>query len=238
MGTLVLKNMPLWLGKYNLSNYAHAIAIDYGADPVEDTVLADTTHSFKGGLKSVGASLETFWDDTPDPDIFSNVGSDVVLTAATSELGPEGDPGFILTANQGSYSWGGGVGELLAVSLAGQGASNLVKGTIELQGTKTASGDSDGRQLGAVTAAQRVYAAIHATTVSGTSPTLDAIVQSDDNGGFTSATNRITFTQKTAISAEFASLAGAITDDYWRVNFTIGGSDTPTFKFVVCIGIL
>jgi hypothetical protein len=73
----------------------------------------------------------------------------------------------------------------------------------------------------------------------GTSPTLDVIVQSDDASGFPSATNRITFTQATGFTAEYATpVAGAITDDWWRVNFTIGGTASPNFTFICVIGIL
>jgi len=32
-------------------------------------------------------------------------------------------------------------------------------------------------------------------------------------------------------------VAGAITDDYFRVNFTIAGTGSPSFKFVVLFGV-
>lgn len=239
MGTMVLKNMPLWLGSYDFANYAHAVAIDHGADPVESTVLTDDTHKFKGGLRSIGVALESYWDDTPDAEVFGNVGSvDVPLSIATSELGVEGDPAYIVLPNQADYSWGGAVGDMLSVNLAGQGAAPLVRGTIELNGLKSSSSNSTGRQLGAVSAAQKVYASLHVTAVAGTNPTLDAIVQSDDGAGFGSPIARLTFSQKTGISSQHMSLVGAITDDYWRVNYTIGGTDSPSFTFVVVIGII
>ena len=86
-------------------------------------------------------------------------------------------------------------------------------------------------------AGKSMYAALHVISVSGTSPTLDVIVQSDDNSGFTTPTNRITFSQTGAVGAEWGSVAGAVTDDYWRVSYTIGGSDTPTFAFAVTCGL-
>jgi hypothetical protein len=61
-------------------------------------------------------------------------------------------------------------------------------------------------------------------------------VESDDNGSMTSATTQITFPQKTFVTSEWLSAAGAITDDYWRVGYTIGGS-TPSFNFAVVVGI-
>ena len=81
-----------------------------------------------------------------------------------------------------------------------------------------------------------MYSYLHVMTTGTGSPTLDVVIQSDDNAGMTSPTTRITHAQKTAIGAELLSVAGAVMDDYWRVNFTIGGS-SPSFLFAVMLGI-
>ncbi len=70
----------------------------------------------------------------------------------------------------------------------------------------------------------------------GGSPTLDVTIESAALVGFGSPTTRMTFSQMTARGAQFASVAGAITDPYWRVKWTLGGS-TPGFALVVAIGI-
>jgi hypothetical protein len=94
-------------------------------------------------------------------------------------------------------------------------------------------------ELGAVAAGQRVYAALHVIDpVSGTSPTLDVTLKSAALVGFGSPTTRLTFTQATEPTSELLSAAGAITDEFWRVDFSIGGTDTPTFPFIVVVGIL
>ena len=103
---------------------------------------------------------------------------------------------------------------------------------------RTSSSTGTGRQLGAVIAGKSLYAALHVISVSGTSPTLDVIVQSDDNAGFTTPTTRVTFSQTGVVGAQWGSVAGAVTDEYWRISYTIGGSDTPTFAFAVTAGIL
>ena len=54
--------------------------------------------------------------------------------------------------------------------------------------------------------------------------TLDVIVESDDNAGFTTPTTRITFTQVTTTPISYlSSLAGSVTDTYWRMKWTISG---------------
>lgn len=66
------------------------------------------------------------------------------------------------------------------------------------------------------------------TAASGTTPTLDATVQTSKDG----ATWRTlgTFAQKTAISAERKSFGGC--DRFARIIWTIGGT-TPSFTFSV-----
>jgi hypothetical protein len=50
--------------------------------------------------------------------------------------------------------------------------------------------------------------------------------------------SRITFTTATGRTSQMLSVAGAITDDYWRVSYTIGGTGGPTFAFAVTAGII
>ena len=104
--------------------------------------------------------------------------------------------------------------------------------------TRTATANGTARQLGAVAAGQSVYATLHVlATVSGTSPTLDVVVASAATDSWP-GTSRITFSRKTAIGPQFATpVDGSITDPWRRVQYTIGGTDTPTFPFVVLIGI-
>jgi hypothetical protein len=62
------------------------------------------------------------------------------------------------------------------------------------------------------------------------------VIQSDNAEAFTTPTARITFAQATAAGAQLLSANGAITDDWWRVNYTIAGT-APSFTFGVAIGI-
>lgn len=82
-----------------------------------------------------------------------------------------------------------------------------------------------------------MYVALHVLSVSGTTPSLTVIVQSDDNVGFTTPTIRISFTAATEVGAQWGSVAGALTDDYWRISYTISGTN-PVFAFAVSAGVL
>lgn len=130
----------------------------------------------------------------------------------------------------------GAVGDLATHSVSFSG-SRIIRGIVEHTATLTANGDSTGTQLGAVSASQRIWAAVHFLTAGGTStPTITVKIQSDDNGSFTSATDRITFTAQTAKGAQFGSTLGAIADDYWRATWTVSGT-SPSFQTRILIGI-
>ena len=113
----------------------------------------------------------------------------------------------------------------------------LVRGVYATSQTVTATGNStSGHQLGAVSATQRVYGGVHFLTAGGTTPSITVILESDDSNAFSSATTRATFTAATARGAQWTSVAGAITDDWWRFRWTVSGTG-PSFQVRGFIGI-
>lgn len=239
MAEHVLTGGLLMFDGLDLSNYSRSVVLDCSADAKDSTCLGHTTRRRKGGLKDVALGAAGFFEAAdPDASLFAAAGvSDKVITVSAGQN--LGDIAFFFKALLGEYQpFGADVGELAGFQLnAGCNGEKLVRGTLMELSTQTASANGTGRQLVAVGAAEKVYAALHVLAVSGSSPTLDLKIQSDDNAGFTSATDRITFTQATAVGAQFGSLAGAITDDYWRAVWTIGGG-SPSFRIAVAVGVL
>jgi hypothetical protein len=104
-----------------------------------------------------------------------------------------------------------------------------------------ASGNGTARQIGAVASGKALYAALHVISSSGDgSQTLDVEIESDSADDFTgSETSRITFSQvATSVQSQWGSVDGAITDDWWRAKWTVGGTGSPEFDFVIALGIL
>jgi hypothetical protein len=238
MATYVQTDVKWWLGEFDLSADFNAVSLAAGVDLVDNTVYGDDTRSVAGGLQTVRLEGEGYWDSPVDAALYSAVGlADTVVSIGPVD-GSETSPAFFAQLVSGEYApISGAVGDMAAfrVSGDGRGGGGLIRGQIFINRTAVTASSNSGTavQLGAVTAAQSVYASLHALTVSG--GTLDVTVESDDNSGMTSATTRITFAQVTAVGSEYASTAGAITDDYWRVDFTVGGGGS--FDFVVCVGI-
>lgn len=240
MATLVLTNGKLWFGGQDFSGDHNQINLDYAAEMLDRTVFGDSTRRNHGGIKTVELSAGGLWDaaatSDPDPVYFANIAvANTPLTVAAE--GAEGDIGFSFLANLAQYAPGAAVGELFAFEVTAGASGLLVRGTVMHNNTRTGTLTGTVRQLGAVGATQKMYAALHVLTVSGTTPTLTVGVQSDDNSGMTLPTTHFSFTQKTAIGSQWATpVSGPITDDYWRIIWTIGGTN-PSFKFIVLVAI-
>ena len=237
--------LNVYVGGYNLACRAKSIdAPALSVVELDTTTLCDTWEKRFGGLKSASWTADVLQDfDTDQVDQL--LGMTTLGGAFPISVPPAGatagSVAFTFNARQFSYSpLQASAGELAMATIAGAGeGSPVVRGTLmNAPATAiTATGTTAGQQLGAVSASQRLYAALHVLSASGTSPTMDVVIQSDDNGSFTSATTRITMTQATGITSQWSSVAGSITDDYWRASITIGGSDTPTFTYALVLGI-
>lgn len=78
--------------------------------------------------------------------------------------------------------------------------------------------------------AKTIRAQLNVTAASGTSPTLDAVIQDSLDGGVTWNTIG-TFAQKTAVAREVINITAPFSD-MLRVQWTIAGT-TPSFTFAV-----
>ena len=195
------------------------------------------------GLKTGTVEIEFMQDLTQggvDDTLWSNFGAASVPRSFVT-ASADGSVAMLMRGIQLSYTpLTGDVGELAMGSVSSTVSNGpLVRGRLLHPSSvaRTSSASGVARQLGEVIAGKSLYAALHVIAASGTSPTLAVKVQSDDNADFTTPTDRITFTTATAKGAQWSSVAGAITDDYWRVTYTIGGT-SPSFAFAVTAGIV
>lgn len=232
MGNFVLTNRKIYLGEHDLTGDTNATAMDSSAALSESTCFGSATVTRLPGLKSTTFQVEGFYNDAAtDNYSFNKIGvSDSVLTVA-AEGGAAGEVGYFSQVHAATYSMGGSVGDALPFSCSGEINGEVYRGTFLENSTQTSSGIGTGYQLGSGT----VFCALHVIAASGTTPTLDIDIESDDNGAFSSPTVRGSFAQATGTTAEWLPL-GAYGDDYYRVSWTIGGGG-PSFSFVVVLGL-
>lgn len=238
----VLTDAKVYFGGYDLSGDHNSVALAWGAEEVENTTFGDTTRTRTGGLKTAAAEGGGFWNGGADNDQqhFDSIGV-VDKPVMFADSGDAGDAAYFMKAMTASYQIGGAVGELLPFDLSAvaTGGTPMVRGTVLYNGTIGATANGTAYQVGAVSATQKLYAALFILDdPAGTSPTIDVVIESDDASGFASGTTRITFAQQTARGAVWATpVSGAITDTYWRAAITVGGT-SPSFRCAVVIGIL
>jgi hypothetical protein len=83
---------------------------------------------------------------------------------------------------------------------------------------------------------KKLRASLHVLSASA-ADTLDVIVASDSQQAFGGTPEtRITFPQRTAIGGELLTVDGPHADTWYRVQYTIAGTD-PSFTFAVAVGI-
>lgn len=240
MAKFVFNDGKVFSGGYDLSSHITSVNLDITAEELDATTINSGGFKSKlGGIKDSTLQLDGFYEagaNKPDALLGASVGNELIVTTVPDA--GVGNTAYFMKSRLFSYSMFGTVGEIAPFSITkSQSDDEVVQGKIEIDGALTATGNSTGVQLGAVGATEKVYVAIHCTAVSGTStPTVTFKLQSDDNSSFTSPTDRITFSNITAIGADYQSAAGAITDTYYRLNYTISGT-SPSFSIHATIGI-
>ena len=235
----------IYIGGYKISPELVEAQIKYGHDVKQITTFGQDTAINTPGLSNIsfsGNGWVNAADNAQEEQVAANVGlSNVAVSFMPTNTPVAGDPALFFKALTSNYEVGGSIGDVLGFNfdmMGGDGGYPLCRGWVLEPGTasKTETGATTGQDLGGIGADQYLYAVLHVFSVSA-SDTIDVIIQSDDNVGFTSATNRITFTQASAIEGQFATrVSGAITDNYWRAYYTIAGTD-PAISFACSMAI-
>ncbi len=242
MSKLVYKNCKLYSGGYNLSGDVNEMSFEYEFKEVPAFDFSSTAEYSIPGLPKIAYDLKgAVQMNSPTLAVEDILMAQIVTLdnplTFCALTGADGDIAYFTKACGFTYSPGAPVGDLYKYQAKGAGSGEvLVRGQMAATGAKTVTGTGTALNLGAVTAAQKVYAALHVVAASGAAPTLDVIVESDDAQGFATPVTRATFAQQNAISSAFVSAAGPITDTWWRAKWTIGGGG-PSFTVAVVIGI-
>lgn len=217
----------------DLTGQANQVAEAWSAN-----MLTKTTYASEGweesqpGNRSATVSMTTYLDEALDDDVLVAGASGLVVSVTASN--DQGAPGYSLTAaNLSELGQDWQVGQLVAQPLTFVNDGPAFAGSLLLpKAARTSGASGTVEQLGAVSASQRVRASLHVTSITGGNVAVK--VQSAALVGFGSPTDRITFATLTDVGALSSSAAGAITDEHWRVTYTMTASSVT---FAVIVGI-
>lgn len=234
----ILRDVECWFAQYRLRGQMNSCALQDAVDISEATVFGDAAKRRIAQLYNPSCGMEGYYDPTAtDKPAHDNLGvANVPLSVAP--LGATvGNRAYLMRVINGEISFGGAVGDVLPFSLSAEGSDGgrLIRGYVGHAATRTTTANGVAINLGALTSTQKLYAALHVLDAS-ISDTLDVVIASDNAEAFSSGTTRGAFTQASAASSQWLTIDGPITDDWWRVQWTIGGVG-PSFNFVVTFGI-
>lgn len=239
-------NARIYLAEVDLSGVANACALNMKTDIVDCTAFSDAYKDKLGGFTDVIVDVSGYFDAGTDPDTSGNPDHKMFDQLALSNgvlsiiggTGAAADTCWFFRPTLTTYNpLEGKVSEMATFKLHGEGAAPLVKGQVMVaKAAKTLTGTSTPYQLGALTATQTLYCAVHVFAASA-DDTLDLVLQSDAAEAFDSPTSQITFAQITGIGQDWQSKAGAVADTWWRLSYTIGGV-APSFTIAVVAGIV
>lgn len=230
------------VGKYDLSGVSNECSVNLTVEPLDSTTFGNTSRRKLPGLLDGSWSAACVWDDATVEAALNDLPSDASDDEGAFVFAPSktaGGPAYVGSGCVYTVERGGVVGELYSASFQAnfRHAIAALKGVLSENGqtARTANGNGTGGQLGAVGATQYLYGALLVTVAAG--GTIDVVVESDDNGAFSSAVTRITFPQVTTSAVSyFRRVQGAITDDHFRVRWTVGGG-APSYRLIAAIGI-
>lgn len=245
MSHFVNTNVGAYANQYNFSGDMNTAGLTIEAEILDGTTfLGGSTRNHVAGLLNNSLDLAGFVDfaeiNTGDADsVDKYMFGALSLTAPIVSLCPEGpymgERAFFGNFVYSQYNPHGNVGDLMAFDLKAYCSSPLVRGIVANNAliAVTASGTTTKYQLGAVAlGTTRLVAHLHVVDFVGTS--LSVVVQSDANATAGGETNRVTFTTATDTTFERKTLATAVTDTWWRLNYTFVGTSV---KFLVVFGI-
>jgi hypothetical protein len=235
----ILKNCKLYLQQWNLSGDLNEIHVVDEVEAVEDTAFGDANRSYLQGFHNTVLRQHGNWNggtDELDDALWQSFAVDDQVVTVAPISGAAGERAYLLKGTAIDYRPGGRIGEVFAFDSEFRSRGlGLIRGTFMENGAKTSSGSGTARQLGAVAADQKLYAMLHVIKpVTGTS--IAVIVESDDAVGFGSPTTRATFTTATVPTSQLITVPGPITDDWWRISWTVVGGG-PSFPIVVVLAI-
>lgn len=249
MAKQVWKNVRLFSGGADLTSVSNKVELKAELEEKDTTNFGDydaatgtVWASCTGGLFKTTMSAEGQWEAGDAGMVDDATWADLGVVGVNT-VGPHtvdvGAVAWLVPALRGSYQLGGSTGDVAPWAMSGAGSGVQARGVVlHPPGTaRTATGTGTAVQHVAVATGKRLYAHLHVLSASGTTPSITVKVQSSVDNTFASPTDRVTFSAATARGAQASSVAGPVTDTWWRAQWTISGT-SPSFLLLVAVGVV
>lgn len=234
------KDAQLFVDEFNFSGVVMTLGVSIRQSNGEVTAFADADATFVPGKPGWRQNPRGLWSAASpnyDGEMFTDLTSRQRLVgswpigATAANRGYEGrsDIGAVPIRSEGNG--------VIALDVAWEGNDQLVRAHSMYRNTAiTATANGSGINAGAIAASEIGVGILRVMSASGTAPTLNVVIASAATDAWP-GTSRITFAQATGATFERLTVAGAITDAWWRAQLTVGGT-TPSFDVLIAFGIV
>lgn len=242
MAVLALTDAYIYIDSHDFTGDSNEVRLACEGEQLDKTTFASGGwREFVLGLKTSTLTAGGHWqsasEDAVDPEIFPNLGTGKVVTLG--DVQTEGQMAAMVKSMPVNYQpFRGSVGEIAGYGLQGACSDGVgvIHGQLAVEKTTITTTGAKGTalNLGLIGAGQYLYSTLHLFGTAGSSIT--AVVESDVDDTWGSATTRITFGPLTAVGGTWGTrVAGAIADDDWfRLNVT---AISGTWTIACAIGI-
>ena len=243
MARISAKSAALLVDEFDFSGVSNSMTLNFTEAPADVTAFADTDMTYIQGKPTFTFDVSGLWS-TASPNYDGEMFTD--LTATNRKVGiypgglSDGVFGYEGVTNISSSPRVSTTGDVIACNVTWQGASAPFRSTILRYATDSSSANGTQYTLGTIAATNTIIGVIRLLEIGGSgNNTLDVKIQSDTSG-YSSPSDRLTFTQLNQGSGatfETQTAAGpAGSDNIWRVVVTIAGGGSRSFKFIVGFG--
>jgi len=229
------KDAVVLLDNTNLSTTLSDVSVSLTSDVAETSTFSTSSKTYIAGLKD-GTATASGYFETSSPDSDAEFLAQLASTGSAFSIAPtgytRGNPATLGKVIETSYDRSADVGGVVSIAVAFQFSDDFFDGkSLVAPAAFTTTSTETSVDFGAA-GTNGGGGSLHVIAASGTSPTLDAKIQtSADNASFS---DYITFAQKTAVGSEFKT-STSNPARYARAVLTIGGS-TPSFTVAISFG--
>ena len=243
MARISAKSAGLLVDEFDFSGVSNSMNLDFAEAPADVTAFADADLTYIQGKPTFTFNVNGLWS-TASPNYDGEMVTD--LTATRRRVGSypgglsDGVFGYEGATNISASPRVSTIGDAIACNVTWQGASAPFRSTILRYATDSSSANGTQYTLGTIASTNTIIGVLRLLEIGGSgNNTLDVKIQSDTSG-YSSPTDRLTFTQLNQGSGatfETQTAAGpAGSDNIWRVVVTIGGAGSRSFKLIVGFG--